>query len=240
MGAGGMAGAAKTSELHATPAPAFTVLRVVSCPTTFGGGPIAHRFIPKTLPADGNLHGVSLYTNGLLTVMGPSGWVCNGLVAGDGGENLVVAAPGSANASTSGGTLPGQAAVEFDAEYTGHLPGAQFICPLFPDSAAAAFADSGGLKCGTSPDREHLDHLTKDIVTFSDPAGVRGTGAGSGGKLTSVGMAIYPQLAPSPESINVFELSCTLPKKLAADCSDIEADFMVRNAPVYAGTESPL
>jgi hypothetical protein len=239
--AGSVAGTARASRLHAKPAPAFTVLPVVSCHTEFGAGPIVDRFIPKTLPADGSLRGVSIYTNGLLTVMGPSGWACNGLVAGDGGENLVVVPPGSANSSGGdGGILPGHAAVEFDAEYTGHLPGAYFICPLFPGSAAASFANSSGIKCGTPATDQHIDRLTKDVVSFTDPAGVKGSGAGSGGKLTSVGVAIYPQTLPAPQSVNVFQLSCTVPKKLASHCSAIVADFMVRNAPVYAGTESPL
>jgi hypothetical protein len=156
------------------------------------------------------------------------------LVSGDGGEKLDVYPPGRPDYSTM---LPpkGAALVEVIAEYTGHLPGAQVVCALFPHSAAAADVKSGGLACPSAA-REQRKTLTPDVVTFKDPAGVTGVGSGSGGRLTSSGAAVYPQLASgSDASVNVSLLSCTLPKKSATACGAILGDFVVRNQPSDTG-----
>ncbi len=87
--------------------------------------------------------------------------------------------------------------------------------------------------------REKTKTVTPDVVEFSDPAGVAGTGAGSGGALRSSGAAVYPQLASgSDTSVNVSLLSCTLPKKSTAKCGAILGDFLVRNQPSYRGSQS--
>ena len=75
------------------------------------------------------------------------------------------------------------------------------------------------------------------MVQFSDPAGVTGTGAGSGGSLASSGAAIYPQLSFGDDSsVDVSELSCTLPKNSTSLCPAILGDFLVRNPPTFEGT----
>jgi hypothetical protein len=110
------------------------------------------------------------------------------------------------------------------------------VCAFFPHSAAAADVKNGGLPCPAMA-KEKTTSLTSDIVKYNDPVGVAGTGAGSGGALASVGAAVYPQLPfASDASVNVSELSCTLPKKSASLCSAILSDFLVRNPPSYAGS----
>jgi hypothetical protein len=132
----------------------------------------------------------------------------------------------------------GAALVEVDAEYTGHLPGAEMVCALFPHSTAAVDVRSAQLPCPSAA-KEKRSAITTDVVQFTDPATVVGEGAGSGGPLVSTGAEVYPQLAfASDSSVNVSLLSCTLPKKLAKECGSILSDFLVRNPPSFAGTAS--
>jgi hypothetical protein len=124
--------------------------------------------------------------------------------------------------------------VEVFADYTGHIPGADLVCGFFPHSAAASYVESPGVSCPTAPAGQKATTLTPDVVTFSDPAGVSGAGSGSGGSLTSVGAAVYPQLAyGATDSVDVSLLSCTLPAKQSTWCRAIEGDFLVRNTPTY-------
>jgi hypothetical protein len=157
------------------------------------------------------------------------------LVAGDGGQKLDVYPPGKPDYAAG---LPpkGAALVEVQGEYTGHIPGAQLVCSLFPNSAAASEVnqdDLPGPQCQT-PTGEKTTQLTPDVVAFNDPAGVTGTGSGSGGSLTSIGAAVYPQLAfGATDSVNVAVLSCTLSANQANLCRAIQGDFLVRNPPTY-------
>jgi hypothetical protein len=226
-----------TSTIPPAAAPALTVQPVISCPTAYANGGNPEPFVAHQLPTLAAARGLSFYSNGVITVLGPAGWTCGALVAGDGGQLLDVYPPGKPDYSQ---TLPpkGAAVVQVDIDYTGHIPGAQEVCALFPHSAAATAVTSDGESC-PSVTGQVTSSLTSDIVKFTDPAGVTGTGTGSGGSLASNGAVVYPQLSfASDDSVNVALLSCTLPKKSANLCSAILGDFVVRNAPAYAGTSS--
>jgi hypothetical protein len=232
-----------STSLASAPATAAIelVLPVVPCATTYGVQNNSHVFVPHQLPAATTDIGgersarLSFYSNGRLTVLGPGGWACTALVATDGGERLDVYQAGQPDLSSQE-VPPGTAVVQLDGEYTGHGPGAPFICPLFPSSPGATFLQ-GSPPCPRVPAAEQVTRLTDDIVTFRDPVGVRGTGAGSGGPLVSTGAAIYPQLRPEPAGgVSVHVLSCTLPADTATLCDAIEADFLVRNAPAYVSS----
>ena len=218
-------------------APAITVLPVISCTTSYGAGGGSGPFVPHQLPTTSGVHGLSFYSNGLITVIGPAGWACGALVAADGGQRLDVYPPGKPDYSVT--IAPkGAALIEVDADYTGHLPGAGEVCALFPHSAAAAAVRQGDLPCPTSAG-ETTSSLTDDVVKFTDRPGVVGTGAASGGSLASTGAAVYPQLPfDSNASVDISLLSCTLPSKMASLCSAIQGDFLVRNPPTYAGEQS--
>jgi hypothetical protein len=236
-GAAGATAATRGVNEDASAGPAVNVLPVISCPTTFGVGSNPHPFVARRLPTSSPGRGLTFYSNGLITVLGPSGWTCGALVAADGGQKLDVYPPGRPGYSTT--LAPkGAALVEVTAEYTGHLPGAEVVCALFPHSAAAAEVKAAALPCPAAA-REERTSLTSDVVTFRDPAGVTGAGAGSGGRLTSSGAGVYPQLGSgSQASVNVSLLSCTLPKKSASLCGAILRDFVVRDQPSDAATQS--
>ncbi len=225
----------KAKNSNQPSAPSIGVLPVISCSTTYGAGSPPSPFVARQLPTTSSTRGVNFYSNGLLTVLAPSGWACSALVAGDGGQRLDVYPPGKPDYASE---LPPKGAklVEIQGEYTGHIPGAQLVCSLFPRSAAASEVNQDGLpgpQC-RAPTGERTIQLTPDVVTFNDPAGVAGTGSGSGGTLSSIGAVMYPQLAFSAtDSVNVAVLSCTLPANQANLCRAIEGDFLVRNPPTY-------
>lgn len=234
--AGASASTHRTAKKTATTrskvsAPAVSVLPVISCPTSYGAGSGSSPFVPHQLPTTSGVRGLSFYSNGLITVLGPAGWACGALVAADGGQRLDVYPPGKPDYSVT--IAPkGAALIDVDADYTGHLPGAGEVSALFPHSAAAAAVRQGGLQCPISAG-ERTSAWTDDIVKFTDPSGVVGTGAGSGGSLASTGVAVYPQLPfASNASVNISLLSCTLPSKMASLCSAILGDFLVRNPPI--------
>jgi hypothetical protein len=230
-------GSQKAARRSAPTAPALSVLPVVSCPTIYGAGTGSGPFVAHQLPSTANVRGLSFYSNGLITVLGPAGWSCAALVAADGGQKLDVYAPGSPDYSET--LAPkGASLIEVDADYTGHGPGAEVVCALFPHSAAATSVTQNSLSCPV-PSGQVTVPLTSDVMKFTDPPGVTGSGAGSGGVLTSTGAAVYPQLlSASNVSVNVSLLSCTLPKKSASLCRAILGDYLVRNPPVFVGATS--
>jgi hypothetical protein len=222
---------AKTAKQTPLP-PAVRALPVTSCPTTYGAGSSGSPFVARQLATTSPVRGLTFYSNGLITVLGPSGWACGALVAADGGESLVVYPPGKPDYATSEAPK-GAALVEADTDYTGHLPGAERVCGLFPGSAASSYVSSGELSCPKTPGQK-TSRLTPDVVLFADPPGVSGSGSASGGLLPSLGAAVYPQLDPrSSTSVEISVLSCTLSKSLAALCPAIRGDFLVRNPPTY-------
>ncbi len=236
---GTSAGAATRHELKGAvqTKPSISVLPVVSCTTSYGAGSPPSPFVARRLPATTSIQDLSFYSNGRITVLGPAGWTCGALVAADGGQRLDVYPPGKPDYSTM--LAPkGAELVEVQVDYTGHVPGAALVCPLFPDSTAAPLVKESGLRCQKAAG-EKIARLTPDVVAFTDPPRVTGSGTGSGGSLTSVGAAVYPQLSlGAGDSVNVSLLSCTLPRSDLSMCKAIEGDYLVRDAPVYVPQDS--
>ncbi len=223
-----------------TPAssPVIGVLPVTSCSTTYGAPPSGSPFVARQLATTNSTRGLSYYSNGQISVLGPAGWACSGLVAGDGGQSLAVYKPGSPD-YTAVPIPKGTQIVEVLDDDTGHIPGADLVCGFYPHSAAASYVASGGMPCSNLPVGEKVTSLTSDVVTFADPAGVSGSGSGSGGSLPSIGAAVYPQLSyGATDSVDISVLSCTLPSKEASLCRAIEGDFLVRNPPAYVPQSS--
>ncbi len=219
-------------------APGIGVLPVISCTTTYGVPPSGTPFVAHQLATTTTVRGLTYYSNGQITVLGPAGWACSALVAVDGGQALAVYPAGKPD-YTEVPIPKGAEVVQVLDDYTGHVPGADVVCGFFPHSAAASYASSGGESCPPSPAGQKAATLTSDVVTFSDPRGVSGAGAGSGGSLASVGAVVYPQLAyGATDSVKVSVLSWTLSGKQTSLCRAIEGDFFVRNPPAYVPQNS--
>ena len=115
-----------TSTSHSS-APAPRVLPVISCTTTYGNAAPIGVFVPHQLPTTTSARGMTFYSNGFMTVLGPAGWACTTLLATDGGEVLDVYPPGKPDYTAT--IVPkGGAVIQIVHEYTGHLPGADVVC----------------------------------------------------------------------------------------------------------------
>ena len=228
---------AKKSTTATTSSTSIGELPVISCTTTYGGEtPASPPFVASQLPTTTTAKELSYYSNGLITVMGPAGWACSALVAGDGGQNLSVYPPGEPRHwQRQRPRRPKDAqnvALRLSTPGTSQAP---MSCAASSRSRPRpAFVQSAQQPCAGLPAGEKTTQLTPDVVTFVDPPRVVGAGAGSGGTLTSIGAAVYPQLPfGGDDSVNVDVLGCTLGGKLAQLCRPIEGDFLVRNPPTY-------
>jgi hypothetical protein len=170
---------------------------------------------------------VRFYSDGFATVLAPKGWSCAGLEAADGSQSLSVFPVGQLD-PTKGGPLPaGAEGVTALLDYTGHGPGAELVCGLFPGTQAARLAgETGG--CPAVPSREQVTRPTADVTTFFDPAGVKGSGVPSGAKNAAVGVVLFPHLSPEPGSVNVAKVTCTAPASLSSVCALVVANFVAR------------
>ena len=108
LSAGALGAGASTRRTDGIRTPVITVLPVISCPTSYGVQPPPSPFVPHELPTTSVVRGLSYYSNGRITVLGPAGWACGALVAADGGQKLDVYPPGKPDyrdeAGTQGGT----------------------------------------------------------------------------------------------------------------------------------------
>jgi hypothetical protein len=203
---------------------------VVGCPARAGVGGLSPPPIPTQLTAAvpssvaSRLH---FYSDGYMVVLAPTGWACTGLEAADGGQSLSVFPAGQADPLTAAATSADAAAVTARFDYTGHGPGAQLVCGLFPASAAARFAEvTGG--CTKVPTREVVRRPSHDVATFRDPPGVNGSGEPSGGTNPASGAVFFPSPVRASASANVAKATCTVPRALASLCPSIIADFVGR------------
>jgi hypothetical protein len=203
---------------------------VVSCTTTSGVAGSGTAWRPTALVATvpSSLVGkVALYSGGTETLLGPTGWACSQLLAADGSSAVAVYPPGTPDPTRSQPS-PGTDLVDADFDYTGHGPGTDLVCPYFPPADPSEYPG-----CTTTPPAGEIGtKLTPDIVSITDPAGVKGTLAGSGGPEAVTGALIVPHAAAgSSASLNVAEESCSLPAVQADLCPTILADFEIREFP---------
>jgi hypothetical protein len=170
---------------------------------------------------------VALYSGGDASVLGPTGWTCSQLLAADGSSSIAVYPPGTPDPTTTSPTA-GASLVDVQFDYTGHVPGTDLVCPYFPPADPSQYAG-----CQTTPPSGEVGtKLTPDIVSITDPVGVKGTLAGSGGSQAVRGALIVPHVQTgSAASINVAQESCSLPSAQANLCPAILTDFEIRDFP---------
>ena len=247
---------------------------VVGCGNpAYGGTPIKSRtgWNPTILlaPVPTSLVGkVSFYTDGVHTLLAPTGWTCslvtpgpgssdqgssttttstdaqagppatptsgqNGAIAASGGTTLAVYPANDPNTPVSGPPPPGAEGVFATYATTGTDAGVDLVCPFF---AIPSWQSQQSGCSPTKPVGETTNALTPDITQVSDPAGLVGSMAGSGGQDTVTGVVLFPQI-PSAisygSSIAVAAESCSLTD--ARLCPTILSDFDVREFPVPSG-----
>jgi hypothetical protein len=195
---------------------------------------------------------VEFYSDGTHTVLGPVGWTCsivtgtNGVtgsngVAGTNGVAATAGAPGLAvypsttpNPPVTGSPPAGTEGIFASFTTTGTTAGIAFVCPFFTiPSWQQRRADCTGAK----PTGEQSSLPTPDIASVTDPAGVFGSLAGSGGPHAVTGTVLFPQVVPAVtdgSSVAVAAESCSLADPTL--CPTILSDFVVREFPVPTAT----
>ena len=190
---------------------------VVRCHTIFGvGGPPKH--VPATLrvtPSE-RLGKLVAYTNTEIFLLGPRGLHCAGLVAADGGSQIVAWPPGvpkpGPHAHTDGLTLT------LDTACAGCK--ADDACPFL-----TALARRLGFPCTHGVPAGEITAEQRGDVFFEDPPGVSGSGWPSGGRDAAVGVV---GTRGSATSGVVFRSTCTLPEDQRGFCTDAFGDELAR------------
>jgi hypothetical protein len=146
---------------------------------------------------------------------------CSGLIAQDGGTQLLVWRPGSRqprqHSDEDGLTLTAEpACVGCQADEA---------CPLF-----AAFARGLGFPCSTGvPAREKVTRPDSHVALFEDPPGVFGDGWPSGGRDPANGVVgVKGSLNPGPHERSVYRSTCTLPAQDRSICTVSLDDVIAR------------
>jgi hypothetical protein len=210
---------------------------------------------------------VTFYSDGVHTLLGPTGWDCALVSPGTGavasspgttasGQTATTVAPATPTAGqdaavdaqgattlavypaddpippTSGPPPPGTDGIFATYATTGSNAGVDLVCPFF--TIPSWQSQSAGCST-TKPFAEVTDVLTPDVTEVTDPAGVVGSLAASGGQGPTTGVVVFPQI-PSAISygspIAVDMESCALTD--ASLCPTVLSDFEVREFPVPA------
>ncbi len=149
-----------------------------------------------------------------------------------GGTTLAVYPPNDPVPPVDGAPSPGAEGVFATYATTGTNAGIDLVCPFF----AIPSWQSQQAGCSTTkPPGETTNALTPDVTEVSDPAGLVGSLAASGGQGVVTGVVLFPQV-PSAISygspLAVAAESCSLAD--TSLCPTILSDFEVREFPVPA------
>ena len=162
---------------------------VKACPTTYAiPGQHHARVTHATGRAlrEGGRPLVAYAGGGTPIVLAPAGFSCTALVGADGGVHVQLAPAGAVGAAKTGPAVD----VEIEGACVSCITAV--ACGLFPTASK-----DNGIPCRTPrPARERVAKLLPTVRAFIDPAGVRGTGAPSGGRLRPSGRWSTSRTAP--------------------------------------------
>ena len=194
------------------------MIPVARCATVFGaGGPPRH--VPSTVEvsASGPTHGLVAYTNTEIFLIAPRGLRCSGLVAADGGSEVIAWAPGAPKPTLHSHGIG--LTLNIDPACAGCK--ADDACPFF-----TALASTLGFPCSLGvPPKELVSRPRADLALFEDPPGVAGSGWPSGGHYPANGVV---GTRGSPRDGSVYRSTCTLPAAEHAICTESLDDVIAR------------
>lgn len=228
-------GSTTTAPLGGEVAVAFPV---VACTTASGDSLGSQGWKPSILlaPIPTSLIGkVQFYSDGVHTLLGPSNWSCSQVQSPTTGSGLVVYPSSDPNPPTSGPPAAGAEGVFAAFDTTGDPQGIAMVCQFF---TIPSWQQQEAPSCSAAkPGGEQTSMPTPDVASVTDPAGLVGFLAGSGGPYPATGTVIFPQAVPQVaygSGVNVAEESCSLSD--AALCPTVLSDFDVREFPVPSGS----
>jgi hypothetical protein len=214
-----LAGLAVVGAALASSAGAATTARVpvVRCPTTFGIAGSRPRVPAAITVARGLPPGLVAYTNTNAFLIAPRGLRCSGIVAADGGTQVI--------AWASGRPKPGPHSrgigltLTVDPACAGCR--ADDACPFL-----TALARELGFPCSASiPTGERVVRPSRTLALFEDPPGIRGSGWPSGGRYPANGVV---GTHGSSSDAAVYRATCTLPQADHAICTASLDDVISR------------
>ena len=214
------------------PSEVSAALPVVACPSSYGLTRPPTRFPATqtiTLPASeaGQLSYYSDQARSVRPILGPRGWACSAGVGADGSVGISLFPPGG---SASG---PELVEAHNDSACIGCIY--SDACPLVPHVAAELGMGATAPPCGPAqPARQGETWLAgspaqtpsgNDAVSITDPPGVKGYAAASGGQYQASAVLLYSWPSPGTGNPNVSTASCTLPPAKADLCTTILTTF---------------
>ena|GEM_PF-1688053 len=237
-----------TTTTHATATTTSTtspdVVAVVECPSTYGieGPPPASKY-PSTIAVSlppvtaTRLSYYSDSTRSVEPILAPRGWACYVGVGADGQTTVSVFPPGTRNRFPS--QFQASAAEGISAHSDSACEGCMYetACPLM-SNASEAFPASyiSAFKCfETKPPGEEVHWINgsstvpptrtgENVVAFTDPPGVAGDGAPSGGPFPAKGVLLFS--TDSEQGVAVSIETCTVGHDLSSLCASILQNFI--------------
>ncbi len=168
-----------------------------------------------TVPLSADFEGkLTAYANRAGSVLlGPRGWKCRAGMGIDGTQQIGLTPPDFEKAAWFAEAGDPVVMATIVPACAGCI--SSMICAFFPqEEVAQAYARYE--VCPDVAEGERVSYTSRSTVTFVDPAGVKGTGVGSGGSLTSMGAVVYRGREQGSR-----QLSCTLPGEIAHLCPGI-------------------
>jgi|GEM_PF-6243021 len=194
----------------------FAVLSTERCPTDLAIEQAPVEVAPRlTVPVSAGLEGeLTAYASHVGAVLvGPRDWKCRATMGADGTQLVGLTPPDAEKAAwfaEEGEPVVMETIVPACAGCI-----ASMICAFFPQEEVVK-PYTAIEPCPGVPAGEQVSYVSRSTVTFVDPAGVKGTGAGSGGSLESIGAVTYG----GPEH-GARQLNCALPDEAADLCPGI-------------------
>ncbi len=173
---------ANTATTSPTAVPIVRVeVPVAACASDFGGTGAEGETMPPTatieIPVDFRSR-VSAYFDGFRSHVGPSDWDCSAGV-GVNASWMAISNPADA-AQVVSYDMPGDIGAVWD-----------LACPLFENARTSYEGDFGECTLAAPPREERVTRLSPTAQQFLDPAHVKGTGEGSGGRYQALGVLVY-------------------------------------------------
>jgi hypothetical protein len=144
--------------------------------------------------------------------LAPAAWKCTGLIGGDNTSVYSIIDPADSTA-----------VVTYASAARSYGSMLLMACPLFPQAATLLKTDLS-TDCELppaveTPAAETTTAISSTIVRFNDPAGIKGTGVGSGGSLAVTGAVFW-------DGNTAQKVSCALPDDQAAVCNAVISTFV--------------
>lgn len=241
-----------TTTLTTAPSTKTVSLPIEECPSTYGTGSSPPTRYPATMSLSLPLSvvpKVGLYsdsTRSVQPILAPASWSCSVSVGADGSTVISVFPPGQADPLS--GTVKTTSAPANARFVTAYSPSAcqgciaSLVCSLFPQ--AAQQLGYSGQTCASTPPQEQDTFSGGSeadgfgTVGFTDPAGIKGTGTGSGGTYAAIGTLRFG-ITNGSDVAQAVTLTCVLPPSDSGVCNAANLVFITQDWGLLSAPTGP-